>query len=113
MQTASEIESDRKDAGRFLDGLKEHLNNKISPSDVREWIRKKEASRQTGKGVQYELLFTDSFVLPAIPEYLGKTLSLSPTDERVRTAFLAESKLAKKEGWTGFEYWHVIMFFPD
>jgi len=100
MQTVSEIESDRKDAGKFLDGLREHLNNKISLSVVREWIQKKEDNRPTGKDVQYELLFTDEFVLPAVSEYLGKALGLSPTDEHVRRAFLAESKLAKKQELT-------------
>jgi len=97
MQTASDVESDREAAGRFLDGLKEHLNNRISLPEVREWIQNKEESRPTGKDVQYELLFTDEVVLPAVSEYLGKALGLPPTDERVRRAFLAESTLAREQ----------------
>ncbi|SPE44560.1 hypothetical protein SBA7_400010 [Candidatus Sulfotelmatobacter sp. SbA7] len=100
MPTATDLERDRKAAGKFLEGLKEHLNNKIYLPEVREWIQNKEESRPTGKDVQYEQLFTDTFVLPAIPEYLGKALSLSPNDERVRSAFLAESNHAKKQEWT-------------
>ncbi|MGA8151155.1 MAG: hypothetical protein WB952_09410 [Terriglobales bacterium] len=100
MQTVVDVEPDENAARKFLKGLKEHLNSSISLPDVREWIQKKEDFRPTGKGVQYELLFTDELVLPAVSKYLGKALGLSPTDERVRKAFLAESKLAKKQGWT-------------
>ena len=80
--------------------MREHLNNSISLPDVREWIQKKEDSCPTGKDVQYELLFTDEIVLKAISEYLGKAPGLSPKDARVSEAFLAESKHAKKQGWT-------------
>jgi hypothetical protein len=100
MQTASDVERDRKDAGKFLDGLREHLNNSISLPDVRDWVQKKEDSRPTGKDVLYELLFTDEFILKAISEYLGKTPGLSPNDALVSKGFLAESKHAKKQGWT-------------
>jgi hypothetical protein len=98
MQTASDVEGDRKAAGKFLDGLKEHLNNRISLPEVRQWIQNEEESRPTGKDVQYELLFTDTFVLPAIHEYLEKALALPAADRC--TAFLAESGLAKTRGWT-------------
>ncbi len=98
MQTASDVERDRKAAGKFLEGLKDHLSGSISLPDVREWIQKKEDFRPTGKDVQYELLFTDEIVLKAISEYLGKAPGLSPND--AREAFLAESKPAKKQGWT-------------
>lgn len=100
MRTVADVQSDKKAAGKFLEGLREHLNNRISLPEVREWIQNKDASRLTGKDVQYEVLFTDAFVLPAIPEYLGKALSLAPNDEGVRRAFLAESKHAKKQEWT-------------
>jgi len=98
MQTASDVERDRKAAGRFLEGLKDHLSSKISPTGVQQWIQKKKDSNPIGKDVQYELLFTDTFVLPAIPEYLEKALALSASDRC--TAFLAESGLAKTRGWT-------------
>ena len=98
MQTASDVERDRKAAGKFLDGLREHLNNSISLPDVREWIQKKEDSRPTGKDVQYELLFTDEIVLEAISKYLGKALGPSPNDApALAKPFLAESKYAKKQ----------------
>jgi hypothetical protein len=48
--------------------------------------------------LQYEGLFIDKFVLPAIPEYLEKALGLPPDD--VRKSFLAESSLARKQGLT-------------
>jgi len=98
MQTASDVERDRKAAGTFLEGLKDHLSSKISLTDVQQWIQKKKDSNPIGKDVQYELLFTDTFVLPAIPEYLEKALALSAADRC--TAFLAESGLAKTRGWT-------------
>ena len=100
MQTASDVENDRKAAGKFLDGLKDHLNQRIDLADVRKWIQHKEDSRPIGKDVQYELLFTDEFLLPAVFEYLGKALGLDPSHERVRRAFLAESKSAKKQKLT-------------
>jgi len=100
MQTASDVERDRKAAGKFLEGLKDHLSGSISLPDVREWIQKKEDFRPTGKDVQYELLFTDEIVLKAISEYLRKAPGLSANDARVSEAFLAESKHAKKQGWT-------------
>ncbi len=99
-QTASDVRNDRQAAGKFLEGLKKHLNDRISLTDVREWIRTKEQNRPTGKGVQYELLFTDEIILPAVSGYLGEARGLSPTDKCVREAFLAESKLAKKQGRT-------------
>ena len=68
MQTASDVENDRKAAGKFLDGLKDHLNQRIDLADVRKWIQHKEDSRPIGKDVQYELLFTDEFLLPAVFE---------------------------------------------
>ena len=99
MRTVADVQPDRNAAGKFFEELKQHLNNRISPSEVREWIQKeKEGAGPTGK--EYEGLFIDKFVLPAIPEYLGKALGLSPKDERVRGAFLAESDLAKKNQLT-------------
>jgi hypothetical protein len=97
--TTSDAESDRKAAGVFLEGLKNHLSKRISSLAVREWIQEKKSSAPQGKHVQYEGLFVDKFVLPEIPEYLRGKLE-DPTDECIREAFLAESDLARKQRWT-------------
>jgi hypothetical protein len=99
MQITSDAEGDRKAVGRFFDGLKEHLSKKIPSQAVTRWIQEKKGSAPKGKDVPYEGLFIDNFVLPAIPEYLGKVLE-DPTDERIREAFLAESELARKQRLT-------------
>jgi hypothetical protein len=99
MQITSDAENDRKAAGKFFVDLKEHLNKKIPRQTVTDWIQEKKGSAPKGKDVQYEGLFIDKFVLPAIPEYLGKVLE-DPTDVRIREAFLAESDLARKQRLT-------------
>jgi hypothetical protein len=98
MHINSDAEGDRAAAGKFLDGLKEHLNKKISlhVPNVTDWLQEKKASAPKGKHVQYEGLFMDEFILPAIPEYLEKVLE-DPTHEHIREAFLAESDLASKQ----------------
>jgi hypothetical protein len=97
-QIGTDEESDRKAAGEFLEGLKDHLKE-ISLQAVTQWIQEKKDSAPKGKDVQYEGLFIEKFVLPAIPEYLRKELQ-NPTDERIREAFLAESKDARKHQLT-------------
>ena len=99
MPTTSDSNRDRESAKQFFDGLRDHLSCKISLTDVQQWIqKKKEGLAPDSKGVQYEGLFIDKFVLPEIPEYLEKALDLSAADRC--TAFLAESGLAKTRGWT-------------
>jgi hypothetical protein len=98
MQIASDAERDRKAAIKFFEGLKEHLNKKIPPQAVMQWIQEKKGSAPKGKDVQYEGLFIDKFVLPAIPEYLSEALGRS--DEGILEAFLAESELAREQKLT-------------
>lgn len=57
---------------------------------VTEWI-------QENRQAAIEWRFLDKFVLPKIPEYLGKALDQPPTSERTRQAFLAESTEAKEK----------------
>jgi hypothetical protein len=91
MQMTPGAENDRKAAGQFFEGLKEHLNKEISPKAVTQWIQKEKDSTPKGKDVQYEGLFIDKFALPEIPAYLAKVLE-DPTPERTCEAFLAESR---------------------
>jgi len=95
-QTASDGQNSRNAAREFLAGLQEHLNKKIPAHAVTQWIQEKKGSALKGKNTQYEGLFIEKFVLPAIPEYLRKAVD-NPTDDRIRESFLAESELARKQ----------------
>jgi hypothetical protein len=98
-QIAFDAESDRKAAWTFFEGLKGHLDRGIARQEPTRWIHEKKGLARKGKHVQYEGLFIEQFVLPAIAEYL-RTVVEDPTDERVREAFLAESHLARKQRLT-------------
>src|ERR1700693_1513689 len=94
----SDAEIDKQAARLFFEGLKEHLNRDISLPAIKQWVQKKKNSAPKGKGVNYEMLFLDEFVLPRIPEYLVKELGL--LKESAREAFLAESTVARRQGLT-------------
>ena len=94
MEAPGDVATNRDDAWKFLEGLEAHLNKKIRPVEVRQWVQEAKRSNPDGKDVAYESPFLDKFVFSEISEYLRQTLA--PAD--AVKAFLTESTFARKCG---------------
>ena len=87
---------DREGARTFLEGLRDHLGQKISRTEVDQWLEGRDRERSVGKHIQYEGLFLDDFVLRNVADYLAKTCPQFDKRQRCE-ALLTESTLARKE----------------